>query len=93
MLEVPNKEAFIKLCEERMKIYELAKIYDVSRATISRWIKFYGIDKGNLYFTKEILEKWISTGLSKNKIALELECSPLTLTTYLKKYGLERVKN
>lgn len=91
MLEIPNKEEFTKLCEDRVQSKDLAKKYFVSATTIQRWVKFYGLNKRGYKFKKEVLEELISTSLTKNAIAEKLGCSTNTLNTYLNKYGLQRV--
>lgn len=48
MKNIPSKEELLKLhIEENLKIDDVAKKFGVSRATISRWFKKYGIPSKN----------------------------------------------
>lgn len=90
MLDMPNEDEFIKLCDNRMTIKDLAKKYFVCEMTISRWIKFYGLNNRGKNYKKEVLEKLINTNATKIDIADSLGCCVVTLDVYLNKFGLQR---
>lgn len=90
MLEMPSKAEFIESSEKRVSNTELAKIYFISKTTIDRWIRFYGLNRKRTGFKKEILERFIKTDMTKKAIAEELKCNINTLNTYLNKYGINR---
>lgn len=75
---------------------EMAEELGCSKGTIRKWLDKHGLESDDRVISREKkwrdedrLEELYDRGLSKKEMAEKLNCSPTTITNYLRKFGIE----
>lgn len=90
MLSIPNQKEFTDLyLNSQVKRSTIAAKYYVSEGTIDIWAKGFGITRKGNKLKKEDLQGCLDCSLTLKQIAEQLNCTGITVTTYLKMFNLK----
>lgn len=92
LIEMPDREEFIKFYLSGASENRLMSKYYVSMRTINTWAKKFGISRKSKDLQKQDLEKLLKDKLTYKQIGKKLNCCNQTVRAYLIKFGLAEVK-
>lgn len=99
MADIPAKEVLENLyLSEKMSMKNIGDMFGISRITVSKWLKNYGIptkNKNEIYEAKLISEDELHQlyniqGKSLKQIAERYDVSKKTVVNYMERYGMRR---